>query len=190
MSERLSKTFAYLRGCLLWRKIEMAGPVKCFGSVKVRNSHGRVIMGTRCAVYPGVKLVSDSRSGEHDAVLTIGGYTSIGDRTQIQCRDRVTIGSNVIIAWDVNILEHDFHNPAGGAAVAQPIVIEDEVWIGAHAIVLKGVTIGRGAIIGAGAVVTKDVPPFTFAAGNPARHIKETRSWMGTCDGAEAEVAP
>ena len=189
MSETFSKIFAYLRGFLLRRKIEMAGPVKCFGSIKVRNSHGRVIMGRRCALYPGVKLVSNSRSKEKDAILTIGDFTSIGDRTQIQCRDRVTIGRNVLIAWDVNILEHDFHNPGGGAAVARPIIIEDEVWIGVHAIILKGVTIGRGAIIGAGAVVTKDVPPFTFAGGNPAKNVKKVMSWMGTTDDSETEQA-
>ncbi len=182
MNETLSKICAYLRGFWYRRKIKSAGPLKCFGRINVRNSHGKIIMGNRCAVYPGTKLVSNSRSSEKDAVLEIGDYTSIGDNTQIQCRDRVTIGNNVLIAWDVNILEHDFHTPGGGSAVAQNIVIEDEVWIGCRAIILKGVTIGKGSIIGAGAVVAKDVPPFTFAGGNPAKNVKKVMSWMGSTD--------
>lgn len=58
-------------------------------------------------------------------------------------------------------------------AVSAPIVIEDNVWIGEYAAVLKGVTIGTGAIVASHAVVTKDVPPYTIVAGNPARVVKE-----------------
>ncbi|MCK5127033.1 MAG: acyltransferase [candidate division Zixibacteria bacterium] len=182
MNETFSKVFAYLRGFFLKRKIQMAGPVKCFGRITVRNRHGIIKLGEKCSIYSGAKLVSNSRSKEKTAVLTIGNCSSIGDRTQIQCRDRVTIGHNVLIAWDVNILEHDFHSPGGGEVIAKPIIIEDEVWIGVRAIILKGVTIGRGAIIGAGALITKDVPPFTFAGGNPAKNIKKVASWMGTTE--------
>ncbi|MEZ5358264.1 MAG: acyltransferase [Candidatus Zixiibacteriota bacterium] len=189
MNETLTKIFAYVRGLWYRRKIKMAGLVKVFGRINVRNSHGTINFGKRCSIYPGAKLVSNSRSKEKGAVLTVGDCSSIGDRTQIQCRDRVTIGNNVLIAWDVNILEHDFHSPGGGDVVAQPIVIEDEVWIGVRAIILKGVTIGKGSIIGAGAVVTKDVPPYTFAGGNPAKNVKKVKSWMGSSDETEAQAA-
>jgi len=185
MSETITKILAYLRGqvlLLFTRRFVSEGPVKCFGRVYVRNRYGHIRMGKRCSIYPGVKLVANSRSKEKQAFLSIGDYTSIGDRTQIQCRDTVTIGSNVLISWDVNILDHDFHTSGGGAAVPRPIVIEDEVWIGVRAIILKGIRVGRGAIIGAGAVVTRDVPPFTFAGGNPAQNIKKVASWMGTTE--------
>lgn len=189
MNETLTKIFAYLRGIWYRRKIKMAGLIKIFGRINVRNSHGTIHFGKRCSIYPGAKLVSNSRSKEKGAVLTVGDCSSIGDRTQIQCRDRVTIGKNVLIAWDVNILEHDFHSPGGGAVVASPITIEDEVWIGVRAIILKGVTIGKGSIIGAGAVVTKDVPPYTFAGGNPAKNVKKVKSWMGTSDEDDSQTA-
>ena len=56
-----------------------------------------------------------------------------------------------------------------------PVIIEDKVWIGTRSIILKGVTVGEGAIVGAGSVVTKDVQPWTVVAGNPAQKIKELR---------------
>jgi galactoside O-acetyltransferase len=57
--------------------------------------------------------------------------------------------------------------------IRKPVKIEDKVWIGFNSIILKGVTVGEGAIVGAGSVVTKDVPPYTIVAGNPARIIRE-----------------
>ncbi|MEH7581800.1 DapH/DapD/GlmU-related protein, partial [Priestia megaterium] len=59
-----------------------------------------------------------------------------------------------------------------GYTKREPVIIEDRVWIGARCIILPGVTIGKGATVGAGAVVTKDVPPYTVVAGNPAKVVK------------------
>ena len=59
-----------------------------------------------------------------------------------------------------------------GYAEAIPVVIEDDVWVGARVIVLPGIRIGKGSVIGAGAIVTKDVPPFSICVGNPARIIR------------------
>ena len=61
----------------------------------------------------------------------------------------------------------------GPDVIRKPIVIKDKAWIGFNSIILKGVTIGEGAIVGAGSVVTKDVPPYTIVAGNPARIVRE-----------------
>ena len=69
--------------------------------------------------------------------------------------------------------ESFIRNKDWGCVNSQPIVIEDDAWIGMNCIILKGVTVGRGAVVGAGSVVTKDVPPWTLVAGNPARVIKE-----------------
>jgi len=89
----------------------------------------------------------------------------------------VSIGQDVWICRNATILAH--FNPSEmqrqwlGDIVAKEVVIEDGVFIGVHAIILPGVTIGEGAMVGAGAVVTKDVPPRTMVAGNPARVIRQ-----------------
>ena len=93
----------------------------------------------------------------------------------------VTIGRYVNIGVNVCIYDTDMHSlelgerreGKGGDKTASPIVIEDDVWIGANAMILKGVTVGRGAVIGAGSVVTKNIPSLTVWAGNPAVCIKK-----------------
>jgi len=100
----------------------------------------------------------------------------------------VTIGNDVILAQHIvaSGLNHNYQDiqqpiHKQGVSVA-PIVIEDECWIGANAVVTAGVTIGRHSVIAAGAVVTKDVPPYSVAVGNPARVIKkydpEYKDWV------------
>jgi acetyltransferase-like isoleucine patch superfamily enzyme len=91
----------------------------------------------------------------------------------------VTIGDKVYLAPLVQILavNHVFHDPTRPiieqGITAEGIVVEDNVWIGAGAIITDGVRIGQGAVIGAGAVVTRDVPPHTVAVGVPAQVVKE-----------------
>jgi maltose O-acetyltransferase len=89
----------------------------------------------------------------------------------------VRIGNHVMVGPGVQLYTAAHHLRAGprnrGLEVARPIVIEDDVWIGGAAIVLPGVRVGRGAVVGAGAVVTHDVPADTVVAGNPARVIRE-----------------
>ena len=100
----------------------------------------------------------------------------------ICCQESVTIGKHVGIGANVIIYDTDFHpvNPYERIVVnndkdikRKPVQIDDYVWIGANAMILKGVHIGRGAVIGAGSVVTNDVPELTIYAGNPARFIKD-----------------
>ena len=100
----------------------------------------------------------------------------------ITAMSRISIGNRVLIGSGALIVDNDAHpkNPAarryGGKNISTaPIEIEDDVFIGARAIILKGVHIHKGAIIGAGAVVTKDVPAFAVAAGNPAKIVGDVR---------------
>ena len=91
------------------------------------------------------------------------------DQGGIEIGDDVLIGQQVVIAT----LNHDLYPEKRGNMQPQPVKIGNRVWIGAHATLLAGVTIGDGAVVAAGAVVTKDVPPNTVVAGVPAKVIKE-----------------
>ena len=110
------------------------------------------------------------------AKLTIRGNGYVSHNSQIFCSDSIIIGNNVIISENVIIRDSDGHF-IDGTINHKPVVIEDNVWIGTNAIVLKGVRIGMGSVIGAGAVVTKDVPRFSAVAGNPATIIKRNVKW-------------
>jgi acetyltransferase-like isoleucine patch superfamily enzyme len=113
----------------------------------------------------------------------------------MSCADRITIGNRVLIAHFASIYDNNNHPIDPGARAKNmpigkddfaPVVIEDDVWIGAHAVVLKGVTIGRGSVVAMGSVVTKDVPPMTVVAGNPARVVKQIDPGNPSMDGGTA----
>lgn len=96
---------------------------------------------------------------------------TILDCNEVRIGDHVMVGPAVHIYTAAHHLQAEPRNR--GLEVARPIVIEDDVWIGGSAVLLPGVRIGRGAVVGAGSVVTHDVPADTVAAGNPARAIRE-----------------
>jgi acetyltransferase-like isoleucine patch superfamily enzyme len=106
--------------------------------------------------------------------LELGDQVDIGEFTHIRANGGLRIGSRVLIAARATITtrEHPVDLPRWAVTTDAPVVIEDDVWIGAGAIVLPGVTIGRGAVVAAGAVVTASVEPYTVVAGVPARAIK------------------
>ena len=115
-------------------------------------------------------------------VVANGGRLQLGrnsymNASLIQCASTIAIGDGCAIAGDVLIQDTDFHSVldenGNEKERAKPITIGNHVWICAKATVLKGVTIGDGAIVAAGAVVTKDVPAHALVGGNPARVIKE-----------------
>jgi acetyltransferase-like isoleucine patch superfamily enzyme len=128
---------------------------------------------------------------EPAGVLEVGdGSTLVG--AVFMCAESIRLGRRVIVSYNVTIADSDFHPrtpaarkqdaianaPQGDrsqrpAVLTQPVVIEDDVWVGIGAIILKGVRVGRGARIGAGAVVTSDVPAGASVAGNPARVVQE-----------------
>lgn len=126
--------------------------------------------------------------------ISVGRDCYIGHDTQIWSQASVTIGNHVLISHMVDIHDTDSHPISAGArrvdargilhtgqyhtpteTISAPIVIEDDVWIAAKATILKGVRIGRGAIIAASAVVTKDVESYAIMAGNPARKVGTAR---------------
>jgi acetyltransferase-like isoleucine patch superfamily enzyme len=110
--------------------------------------------------------------------ITVGDGTSIHLYFHCGAAQSVSIGRDVLIAGRVYISDHDheYDNldipPIKSDLSISPVVIEDGVWIGEGAVILKGVTVGQRAVIGANAVVTKDVPPYTVVGGVPARVLK------------------
>lgn len=108
--------------------------------------------------------------------ITIGKDSIIGEGAILDGRDKLIIGSHVDIASEVMIYncEHDVHCE-NFKAISAPVIIEDYVFIGPRAIVLPGVKIGKGAVVGAGAVVTKDVSDFFVVVGVPASKIGERK---------------
>jgi acetyltransferase-like isoleucine patch superfamily enzyme len=110
------------------------------------------------------------------ARISLGKEVFIGAGAELDISHSLTLGNHVLIAPGCFITDHD-HKRGAHAGIAEqgcvsaPVVIEDDVWLGAHAVVLPGTRIGRGAIVGANAVVTHDVDPMTIVAGVPARSI-------------------
>ena len=116
--------------------------------------------------------------GDHEGEIKIGKYCLITPGVRIMSAKSIIIGDACMIAHGVYISDADWHGiydraePVGNT---KPIIFEDNVWIGDSAIICKGVRIGKNSIIGAGAVVTKDVPPNSIFAGNPAKLVKELK---------------
>lgn len=154
---------------LLWR---IRGGEKC-----------RFRIGERCIVRGTIVLEQESAS------FSVGNRSFIG-KALVSIADAVEIGDDVLISWGVTITDHNSHSMTfserkldvamwrdhrknWSGVKRGKVIIKDKVWIGFNAIVLKSVTIGEGAIIGAGSVITKDVPPWTIVAGNPAKVIRE-----------------
>lgn len=155
------------------------------GAIEIRVPGGQIIIGDDCLIQ-GV-LVSETR----DSRIAIGSNVFIGGGTLIDCIESISIDDDVLISYGCNIVDSDNHSVSysirkkdladwrhgGGHDWAttntKPVHIAKGVWIGARAMILKGVCIGEGAVVGAGSVVTKDVPPYTIVAGNPAKIIRE-----------------
>ena len=169
------------QGCFLERR-------DSFARCRTRHQPG-VRLGERAQVY-----MWSSFSVDPDGVLVVGDDCVLVGAV-FMCAQQITLGHRVVVSYNVTIADSDFHpidpgqrrldaiaNAPGGDRslrppfISRPVVIEDDAWIGIGAIILKGVTIGRGARVGAGAVVTRDVEPGTHVVGNPAR-TGETTPW-------------
>ena len=128
--------------------------------------------GLRCVLDPQVWIdtVSDNAS------FQVGDYTFIGRGAHIFISEMVSIGSNCLIGDGVIISDHK-HNIEQGKLIgsqgctSDPVDIEDDVMLSVRSIILQGVSIGKGAVVGPGAVVTGNIPPYSIAAGAPARIV-------------------
>ena len=153
------------------------------GTIEKRHPQSRIEIGagSRIAGYV-VTEIAESR-------ISIGKNTILGARSIIDCAQSVTIGDEVLISYDCIIADSDNHSLSRKRRAGDlerwrqgthdwsdvhkaPIVIKDGAWIGARVIILRGVTIGEGAIVSMGSVVSLDVAPNTIVMGNPARAVK------------------
>lgn len=141
------------------------------GRVYIRNG-GEIILGERILIR--AEYVSSVLTSLPGGRLEVGNQTFINYGADITATKLIKIGSNCLIGTGVNILDNDFHDVADHHRFpeARPVIIGDGVWIGNHAIILPGVTLGDEAVVGAGSVVTSSVPSRAVVAGNPARLIK------------------
>jgi acetyltransferase-like isoleucine patch superfamily enzyme len=140
-----------------------------------------VVLGDRVHLSGLSTFAGAQRTDGRRARLVVGNDTYLGHRLMVTADDEVVIGSHVRVADDVYVCGYDAHprDPLARRTHAGPVdyggggrvVIEDDVWICQGCLILKGVTVGRGAIVGAHSVVTKDVPAGAVVAGNPARIV-------------------
>ena len=142
--------------------------------------YGRCHVRNRGQISIGERLVMLGDTVRCELVSQAGGSIEIGDRVfinygcSISAHSRVRIGDRCQIGQFVLIMDSDYHTPGELLRAPEPAPIEigDEVWIGARAIVLKGVRIGAGAVVAAGSVVTRDVAAHSVVAGVPARQVR------------------
>jgi acetyltransferase-like isoleucine patch superfamily enzyme len=154
------------------------------GMIEKRHPRSHIEIGDGCRIDG--HIVTELEGSR----IVIGNNTLLGGRSIIDCVTTITIGTEVLISYECIIADADNHSLSrkrregdldrwrSGAhdwsdVQKAPIVIGDGVWIGARAIILRGVTIGAGAIVGMGSVVTKSVAPNTIVVGNPATVVRE-----------------
>ncbi|MBR0843851.1 acetyltransferase [Bradyrhizobium liaoningense] len=157
-------------------------------SARIRNALGdsdRIVIGSNSHVRGELMILG------HGGRITIGEWCYVGVGTRIWSGASIDIGNRVLISHSVNIFDNLSHpiraaerheqakqifstgHPKKLSLDDRPIKICDDAWIGACAMVMRGVTIGEGGIVAAGAVVTKDVPAYSIVAGNPATIVRE-----------------
>ena len=152
--------------------VERGAEINCI-STKGIQFGDKVTIGSYAIIRP-----SNVYGGPVGVGLKIGNNSNIGPYSYIGCSGYIEIGNNVMMAPRVSLFAEnhnfesiDFPMKDQGVTTA-PIIIEDDCWIAANSIILAGVRIGKGSVIAAGSVVTKDVKPYSVMVGNPAKKLK------------------
>jgi len=148
----------------------------------------RQVAGNRLSIGKNSIVQANIRFEDRGGEIRIGDRTYIG-KSDLVCYRNIVVGDDVVMSWGITITDHDSHSldwerrkndvldwgkgRKDWTHVAHaPVVIRDKAWIGFNVSILKGVTIGEGAVVGACSVVTRDVPPYAVAVGNPARVVR------------------
>lgn len=169
----------FARGLWVSRHFDTRALVEAGRDVRVEKRNGAIYVDRLCRLQEGVRIGVTGKQGQ--AVLTLGYDVGINARTRINVIQAITIGAGCRIGWDCDLMDNDFHHilwlDREPGPLSAPIVLEEKVWVGARCMILKGVTIGAHSVIAAGSIVTRDVPPYSLAAGIPTRVIREIAGW-------------
>lgn len=174
---------AALLGVKLGRRVRCHGPVGLLrwpGSSIEIGSSVQIVSSWRRATSACLAFPARLRVFGPDAAIIIGDNCQLNGSSLTARSTSIILGKQVLLGPNCIIVDSDFHAPwpperraqDAGMSRDAPVRIGDYVWIGMNCIILKGVTIGKGAIIGAGSVVTRDIPANTLACGNPCRPVK------------------
>lgn len=152
--------------------------------VNIQSNRNKITIGSNCHIKGELLVFA------HGGKIELGEYCYVGDNTRIWSAGNIRIGNRVLISHNCNLFDNDTHpldpelrhkqfkaiittgHPTDIDLKEKDIIIEDDVLIGANSIILKGVTLGTACVVGAGSVVTRDVPPYAVVAGNPAKVVK------------------
>jgi len=145
-------------------QLDVSGPCVIHGG-------GKFIVGKNVSIRATPRLPVELYCAP-GATITLHDNCFLNQGTHIACVREVSIGEDSLIADQAMIMDTDFHAVGDAETMSAPIVIERGAWLGARAIILKGVTIGEGTIVGAGAVVARSIPSRAIAVGNPAQVVR------------------
>jgi serine acetyltransferase len=145
-------------------------------SIEIPRNFGDIELAAGCLLDRGITLLCSGESQSYPKIV-IGRGTYINRHTFLDASLKISIGQDCGIGPGCYITDHDHGidmdlSPLAQPLISQPTKIGDRVWIGANVTILKGVTIGNDAVVGAGSIVTKDVPTGAIAVGNPAKVIR------------------
>jgi acetyltransferase-like isoleucine patch superfamily enzyme len=185
------RTWHYVQECLKKENCTVGKDVHLYPSSRIENLQARksaIEIGTRTHIRGELLVFA------HGGNVRIGESCFVGEDSRIWSASLVSIGDRVFISHGVNIHDNNSHSVSAALrfrhfqqivstghpstledVLSAPVVIGDDVWIGFNSTILKGVTIGQGAIIGAASLVVHDVPAYTIVAGTPARVIGNSR---------------
>lgn len=179
--KRIYSKIIYKQCATLGTNIYFGPNARC---TNISNNKNNIQIGENSAIMGSIYAFKN-------AIINIGHHFYLGENSTIGAKEFIKIGNCVIISNDVKIYDNNNHPTSPDMrknmsmsgffnnywsweyAESKPVVIEDNVWIGQFSTILKGVIIGKGSIVGTRAVVTKNVPPYTIVAGNPAKIVKE-----------------
>jgi acetyltransferase-like isoleucine patch superfamily enzyme len=191
----IKRTITMLKSILVYRLSVPASHGDIHPSARISNAI--LSLPRKSKISIGANSIFDGRLIFHrPGHFTMGQRSYIGSNTSVHIATSVTIGDDVMISWGCTLIDTNMHSlrfserkddvlitggkvefSSGGknwmVVKSGPIHIQDKVWIGLNAIILKGVTLGEGCVVGAGSVVSRNVPPWTLVAGNPAVVIRE-----------------
>jgi len=170
----------YYEPLLRYRCTSVGKNLKTDGDIPLITGSGKIVIGNNVRIgNQGAWFLTPNIYDNPE--LIIGNNTTLNYQVVISVECRVEIGNNCSIAGETKIFDNNSHsiylenNRKMTEDDVAPVKIENNVWIGMCCIILKGVTIGKGAVVAAGSVVTKDVQSMTLVGGNPARFIKEIK---------------